>query len=97
MWNHGGTSDNPCDEDYLGRAANSEPEVINVQKFLTKVKSDIKYYQSLHSYGQLIVLPWAYTDVKSPDYAKMKSFGNKVCNNSFGTIASGATFIDIKV
>ena len=48
MWNTGGTSSNPCSDTYLGKAPNSEPEVQNVQKFVSKVQDKVKFYQSLH-------------------------------------------------
>ena len=82
-WNHGGSSDNPCDkyQTYMGKAANSEPEVQNVQHFVNKIKNSVKYYQSLHSYGEWVLLPWGYTREDSPDHVKMMNLGNRVRPN----------------
>ena len=78
MWNTGGTSSNPCSDTYLGKAPNSEPEVQNVQKFVSKVQDKVKFYQSLHSYSQLILLPWGYTTQDCPNHDNMMALGNEV-------------------
>ena len=62
----------------MGPSAGSEPEVKNVMNYLSNIKHNVKFYQSLHAYGQVIILPWGYTDEKNPDYDKMLDFGNKV-------------------
>ena len=77
MWNHGGSSSNPCSDTYMGKAANSEPEVQNVQNFVSKL-SNIKFYQSLHSYSQLILLPWGYSYDDCPNHDNMMDLGNRV-------------------
>jgi hypothetical protein len=63
----------------MGKAANSEPEVRNVQKFLYKVKDRVKYYQNLHAYSELILFPWGFTDEECPDHEAMKNLGYRVC------------------
>ena len=65
-WNTGGSSDDPCAETYHGKAPNSEPEVQNVENFVMKVKDNVKFYNSLHSYSQAILLPWGYTQSEHP-------------------------------
>jgi len=77
MWNHGGTSNNPCSDTYLGKAANSEPEVQNVQNFVSKIKDKVKFYQSLHSYSQLVLLPWGFTEDDCPNHDNMMTVGNR--------------------
>jgi len=76
-WNDGGSSSNPCSDTYMGHAANSEPAVQNVINYVTKIKDNIKFYQSLHSYSQLILMPWGYTYEHCPNYDNMLDLGNR--------------------
>jgi len=77
MWNHGGTSNDPCSDTYHGKAANSEPEVQNVENFVSKIKDKVKFYNSLHSYSQLILLPWGYTEDDCPNHDNMMDVANE--------------------
>ena len=36
------------------------------------------YYNSLHSYGQYILLPWAYTQEQAPNYQHLHDLALKV-------------------
>ena len=44
----------------MGPNAGSEPEVKNVMNYLSKIKHNIKFHQSLHAYSQKIIFPWGY-------------------------------------
>jgi len=59
-WNTGGSSSNPCADTYMGSEAFSEVENRNVRDFLLANKEQIKFYNNLHSYSQLILLPWGW-------------------------------------
>jgi len=76
-WNDGGSSSNPCSDTYMGKAGGSEPAVQNVMNYVSKIKDNIKFYQSLHSYSQLILMPWGFTYEHCPDYDKMLDLGNR--------------------
>ena len=39
---------------------------MNVRDFLLEHKDQLKFYMNLHSYGEMVLLPWGYTDEK-PD------------------------------
>ena len=36
-------------------------EIVNVSNFLLRVREDVKFSMNLHSYGQMILLPWGWT------------------------------------
>ncbi len=38
----------------------------------------IKFWNSIHSYSQLILLPWGFTTDKPSDIDKMESLANEV-------------------
>ena len=39
---------------------------MNVRDFLLAHNDQLKFYMNLHSYGEMVLLPWAYTEEK-PD------------------------------
>ena len=53
-WGEEGASDNPCDEAFRGSAAWSEVENRNLRHFLTPRRNEVKFFNTLHSYGQVI-------------------------------------------
>lgn len=69
-----GASDNPCSEVYHGPHANSEVEVKSVVDFIQK-HGNVKCFIDLHSYSQLLMYPYGYTDRKAPDAAELVSAG----------------------
>ena len=78
-WNDGGSSSNPCSDSYMGQSAFSEIENQNVRDFLTAHKDTIKYYVNLHSYSQLVLLPWGFTEnPPMPVYDRYLEVANKV-------------------
>jgi hypothetical protein len=38
-----------------------QAENVNVRDFISAHKKEIVFFNSIHSYGQLILLPWGYT------------------------------------
>lgn len=66
-WNGYGSSTNPCSDTYRGSAPASERETRAVAEFLAKRKYNLESYLTFHSYGQMIVYPWAYKAVKVKD------------------------------
>merc|ERR1719232_2587492 len=59
-WGLVGASSNPCDDRYRGTSAFSEPETSAVGSFIFKRRKEIQLYLTFHSYGQMILYPWAY-------------------------------------
>lgn len=66
-WNGYGSSTNPCSDTYRGSSPASERETRAVTEFLAKRKYNLESYLTFHSYGQMIVYPWAYKAVKVKD------------------------------
>ncbi|CAG7680981.1 unnamed protein product [Allacma fusca] len=77
QWGGKGTSGNPCSEIYRGRKPASEPEVAAVQKFILRNNEGIKLFLSIHSYSQMILIPWAYDDVEPADFPELKAVAVK--------------------
>ena len=51
----------------------SEPEVVNVAKFMDS-HSDIVAYLNVHSYGQYWIYPWGYTRHMPSDFHDLVSY-----------------------
>ena len=59
---------------YRGPSAFSEIENRNVRDFILRNKDKLVFYDSIHSYSQLILLPWGYTaSTVPPQYNTMEA------------------------
>jgi len=69
-WREAGVSTSPCSDIFCGPHAFSEACALNVANFLTLIKasSTLVGYISFHSYSQLWMTPWGYTDALPKDY-----------------------------
>ncbi|XP_024410909.2 carboxypeptidase A4 [Desmodus rotundus] len=79
----GGASGNPCSEVYHGPHANSEVEVKSVVDFIQE-HGNFKCFIDLHSYSQLLMYPYGYTDKKAPDAEEL----DKVAKRAAKALAS---------
>jgi len=70
-WNTGGSSNDRCQDTYHGPEAFSEIENRNVRDFILARKDNIVFFDNIHSYSQLILLPWGYTSTPPADYDQM--------------------------
>ncbi|ALC48900.1 CG3097, partial [Drosophila busckii] len=75
-WTGVGSSNNPCSDTYRGSEPASEQETKAVSEFLSKRKYNLEGYLTFHSYGQMIVYPWAYKAVKVKDASVLQRVGN---------------------
>ncbi|OXA61671.1 Carboxypeptidase A2 [Folsomia candida] len=79
MFGGEGTSPDPCSNTYTGAGPFSEPETAAIRDFVVARESEgVKFYayMTFHSYSQLWLLPWGYTQgVYPPDYAEQLSLG----------------------
>ena len=66
-WGGGGSSGDPCSETYRGTAAFSEPETAAMRDF-TLANPQIVAVQSYHSYSQLFMSPYGYTNSLPADH-----------------------------
>ncbi|EFO26494.1 hypothetical protein LOAG_01994 [Loa loa] len=71
-WGEAGANRSPCSNIYPGSAAFSEVETAGIRDFITRQILDLKVYVSLHSYGQLFLAPWGYTNDKPNNYYDQK-------------------------
>jgi len=76
-WSETGASGDSCSQTYYGPEPFSEVETRNVRDFVSAHKDQIKFYQTLHSYSQLILMPWGYTTSHAPGYDAMFDLGNR--------------------
>jgi len=74
-FNTGGSSDNPCDEDYHGPSAFTEPENTALATYIQS-HTNIAGYIDFHSYSQLWMTPWGYTSALPKDDKIQKQCGN---------------------
>ncbi|MGD9224586.1 MAG: M14 family zinc carboxypeptidase, partial [Desulfobacteraceae bacterium] len=93
MWGQvqGGSSSNPCDETYRGESAASEPEVQAIQDYMSKIFTDYNgsspnngapedaqgLYIDIHSYSELVLWPWGYTNQSAPNSTALQTLGRK--------------------
>ncbi|MBI4422988.1 MAG: zinc carboxypeptidase [Elusimicrobia bacterium] len=72
-WGEAGTSTRPSDETYGGSAAFSERESRALKAFL-EARPNVQTMASYHSYGELVLYPWSYTDEPLPDGPALRAF-----------------------
>jgi hypothetical protein len=96
---------NPCGPLYPGVAAVSEPEVQSIQNYILSQFDDLRgendedpapldaagIYLDLHSYGQLILWPWASLGDPAPNGTQLQTLGRKLAffNGHWPTQAMG--------
>ncbi|KAF6275907.1 carboxypeptidase A4 [Rhinolophus ferrumequinum] len=78
-----GASSNPCSEVYHGLHAHSEVEVKSVVDFIQE-HGNFKCFIDLHSYSQLLMYPYGYTQKKAPDATEL----DKVAKHAAKVLAS---------
>ena len=66
-WNTGGSSSDPCDDDYMGTRAFSSPEARNIGEFLWGLPNVVSFID-FHSYSQLWMTPYGFTGTPPPTY-----------------------------
>jgi len=61
-WGHDeGSSSDPCEDNYRGERPFDQPESQVLRDVKLHYKGRLNFYLSLHSYGNLLLLPWGYT------------------------------------
>jgi hypothetical protein len=88
----GGSSGFTCDETFRGPTASSEPETQAIQNYIRSIFPDQRaepetspapsvatgVFIDLHSYGQLVLWPWGFTNNPSPNNAGLSILGQKL-------------------
>ncbi|KAM8934150.1 carboxypeptidase O-like [Pelodytes ibericus] len=76
-WCSIGASSNCSTLTFCGTGPASEPEVHAVSELVKSLKSEIMCFLTIHSYGQLILLPYGYTKNQSSNHEEMLIVGEK--------------------
>jgi len=76
-WNEGGSSHDGCSDTYHGETAFSEIENRNVRDFVFKNKDNIEFFNTLHAYSQMVLIPYGFTEEHVPSYQKLKNLADK--------------------
>ncbi|CAG0924761.1 unnamed protein product, partial [Notodromas monacha] len=66
-----GTSDDPCSEIYHGASPFSESEVKAVSDYILENSAAIAAFYDIHSYSQLVLLPWGDSADLPEDYDEL--------------------------
>ncbi len=85
-----GSSPEPCNLTYRGEAPFSEPETQAIRDLVRQQDFDILV--SLHSYGRLVLYPWAHTWEPAPDAADLNALATRMAK-AVGYIAEQSTGI----
>ncbi|CAA6798467.1 MAG: Carboxypeptidase T precursor (EC [uncultured Aureispira sp.] len=81
-----GSSGSPTSDTYRGTAAFSEPETQNMRDFCNA--HDFTFAFNYHTYGNLLIYPWAYNDQLTPDSTEYRAYAGvmtKENNYAYGT------------
>ena len=70
----GGSSPDPCEEIYCGTKPFSEPESLALARYLYKHRRDLEAYMDVHTFGQLWMSPWGYTDAYPEHFDKQVEY-----------------------
>lgn len=87
----GGSATNPCSNVYQGPSPGSEPETKAIESYLRSIFPDQRGTEinapapltstgiliSLHSYGELILWPWGWSNAPAPNDANLRMLGQK--------------------
>lgn len=91
-WNEGGgSSDDECDKNYRGPHASSEPETHAMETYVRSIFEDRRgpgpdaaapdttsgLHLDIHSFGKMVLWPWATTSDPAPNGAQLQTLGRK--------------------
>jgi len=76
-WGENGVKDDPCANTYPGPSAFSDPESNATANFMIQNSRKIRAYITFHSYSQLMLTPYGYTEDLPDDYDQLESVGKR--------------------
>ncbi|XP_012712707.3 carboxypeptidase B2 [Fundulus heteroclitus] len=80
-WCTRGASDYPCSEIYCGAFPESEPESQAVANFLRSHKDSIQIYLSIHSYSQMLLMPYSCTMDEAENHSELYEMVKQAAEN----------------
>lgn len=95
QWGTGGSSDSKRSETYMGPAPFSEPETAAIRDFFAS-KDNVTIALSFHTYSELILYPWSYTNdsLKGKDKAIYEKMANDMANmNNYTPMQSSDLYV----
>lgn len=90
-YDNNGSSGSPSSETYRGTAGFSEPETDNLRQFAEA--HNFKIALNYHSYSNLLLYPWGWTDVPCPDDAIFAAHAALMTRDNNYTTGPGSTTI----
>ncbi|XP_077344376.1 carboxypeptidase B-like [Lithobates pipiens] len=88
-WGTNGATSSPCSEVYSGTTFESESETRALGDFIRSNLSSIKAYLTIHSYSQMLLFPYSYTNKQAKDYYELLALSEGAVNtlsSLYGTI-----------
>ncbi|XP_039757836.1 zinc carboxypeptidase A 1-like [Pararge aegeria] len=70
-----GTSSNRKSETYPGQYAFSEPESTAMGQYVESKSDKLQYYLAFHSYGQYLIIPYAFSSLHMDNYDEVYTMG----------------------
>lgn len=92
-----GVSSDKGYDTYCGTHAFSEPETKAMADFVKSKSTRLKFYLAFHSYGQLLIFPYAHSEEHLENFDEMKLIGNaasRKINERYGTVYRSGTAYD---
>ncbi|CAI5441442.1 unnamed protein product [Caenorhabditis angaria] len=97
-WGEVGANRTPCSNIYMGSHPYSEPEILGLKDYFTWQITNPMIYFSLHSYGQLFLSPWGYTNQRTDNHFDQQSAAREAVNaikNTTGVIYKSGTISEM--
>ncbi|KAJ0062512.1 hypothetical protein NL108_014970, partial [Boleophthalmus pectinirostris] len=74
-WGTVGVSFNCCSQTYPGSGPVSEPEAQAVTQFMGNISGNVLAFLTIHSYGQLLLIPYGHPQVIAPNQDELMEVG----------------------
>lgn len=74
-WCNAGASTNPTSDSYCGSGPFSEPETRASRDFVMDTSHNVRAAWDMHTTGNLILLPWAFTTATVPNWSQYLGIG----------------------
>lgn len=92
-WGGPGSGSDPMEENYRGPSAVSEPESQAIASFM-EARADLVAHSDIHTFGQLVLYPWGYSQAPSPDDDALSQLAQAQVDAM--AAASGAEYIPLQ-
>ena len=94
-YNNVGSSNIPGSQTYRGTAPFSEPET-RAMRFLCQ-QHDFQIALNYHTFGNLLIHPWGYSDTLTPDHASFEALGRALTRENGFVLGTGTQTVGYTV